>query len=292
MVAKKKAKPSGQKQAADGPYVSKMAYAALSLGCFLCALLLIGLLLWKADKLAALGLAGKFYYLVLIPLGLAVAAFLFGAMKSYARYAGGSGFPGTLELGGPIVAFAMVVVGGFRLVPDIATFPLTVYVHDESGRDSIVLKKTGYVLLDLGPDRRRELIGDKGQAYFSAIPASFRGQAVIVSLESATYEPANPGQKHKLDGTSLYLPVRKKPGRIYGRVQDETGRPLVGVAIAITVAGLSTQTDKNGSFEFVIPPERMQEEFSFRAIATGYAPWHGIVLANSNETVLILRKEQ
>jgi len=78
----------------------------------------------------------------------------------------------------------------------------------------------GCVLLDLGPDRHREPIGGNGQAYFPAIPASFREQAVIVSLDSDVYEPANPGQKHKLDGASLYLPVRKKAGRVAGRVQD------------------------------------------------------------------------
>lgn len=290
MDAKKKAKTSGQKQAADMPHLGRiMPYAALSLGSFLCALVLLGLLLWKADKLTALGLTGKLYYLVLLPLGLSVAAVLFGAMKSYARYSG-KYLGGTLELGGPIVAFAMVVIGGFQLVPNVMTFPLTVYVHGESGRDAIVLKNTGSVLLDLGLDRRREPIGDKGQAYFPAIPASFRGQDVIVLIESDTHECANPSQELKLDGTSLYLPIQRKSGRIYGRVQDEAGRPLVGVAV--TAAGLSTQTDENGSFELTIPPDLMQQEFSLQAVANGYALWHGTVVANANETIVILRKEQ
>ena len=114
----------------------------------------------------------------------------------------------------------------------------------------------------------------------------------MVSLGSDAYEPAKPGQKHKLDGSSLYLPVRKKSGRIYGRVQDEAGRPLAGVAMSITAAGLSTQTDDNGSFELVIPSDRMQEEFSIQAVADGYATWRGTAIANSNETVVILRKGQ
>ncbi|MBL7187041.1 MAG: carboxypeptidase regulatory-like domain-containing protein [Phycisphaerae bacterium] len=290
MAAKKKVKARSKKKADDlTQWGRTVLYAAISLGSFLCALLLLVLLLWKADKLTALGLTGNLYYLILLPLGLSVAAFLFGTMKSYARYTG-KHLGGTLVLGGPIVAVAMVVIGGFCLVPDVTTFPLTVYVHGESGQDSIVLKNTGYVLIDLGLDRRREPIGDKGQAYFPAIPASFRGQEVIVLLESDTYEPANSGQKHNLDGTSLYLPVRKKSGRIYGRVQDEAGRPLLGVTV--TGAGLSMQTDKNGSFELAIPPDLMQEEFSLQAVATGYAPWHGTVVANANETVVILREGQ
>jgi hypothetical protein len=291
MATEKKAKSRTKKKTGDlTQWVRIVLYAVISLVGFMCALMLVGLLIWKADKLTALGLTGKFYYLILIPLGLSVAAFLFGAMKSYAWYTG-EGFGGKLELGGPIVACAMVVIGGFWLVPDVATFPVTVYVHGESGPDNIVLKSTCYVLLDLGPDRRREPIGDKGQAYFPAIPASFRGQEVIISLESDTYELANQGQKHKLGGSSLYLPIRKKSGRIYGRVQDETGKPLAHVTINITTVSLSTKTDENGSFELVIPSEYMHDEFSLQAVADGYTPWYGTVITNSNETVVILRKE-
>src|ERR1700733_9699639 len=83
-------------------------YAVLSLGGFLCALLLIVLLLRNAEKLVALGLTGNLYYLVLVPLGLSVAAFLFGALRSYARYRGKQ-FGGVLELGGPVVAFVLVL---------------------------------------------------------------------------------------------------------------------------------------------------------------------------------------
>ncbi len=61
-------------------------YALLSLGSFLAALLLIGLLLGNASLLVSLGLEGRFYYLALLPLGLAVTGFLFGAMRSFALY--------------------------------------------------------------------------------------------------------------------------------------------------------------------------------------------------------------
>jgi hypothetical protein len=76
---------------------------------------------------------------VLLPLGLAAAGFLFGVLRSYASYRG-KHLGGVLELGGPIIAAAMVVIGGFVLVPSPATFPITVYVHGERGPQDVVLR--------------------------------------------------------------------------------------------------------------------------------------------------------
>jgi len=101
--------------------------AVLSLGSFLASWILVALLLWRADLLARLGLTGKFYYLVLLPLGLAVAGFLFGALRSLARYTGRH-LDGVLEVGGPVAGFALVVLGGFLLPPvdpSAAVFALT-----------------------------------------------------------------------------------------------------------------------------------------------------------------------
>src|SRR5580693_6830864 len=69
----------------------------------------------NADLLGRLGLTGNLYYLVLLPMGLAAAVFLFGVLRSYARYSGKQ-LGGMLELSGPIVAFVLVVILGFVLV--------------------------------------------------------------------------------------------------------------------------------------------------------------------------------
>ena len=72
-------------------------YAFLALGSFICALVLIGLMLWNVALLSRFGLTGNFYYLILLPLGLAVAAFLFGALRSWAHYSG-KALGGALDL--------------------------------------------------------------------------------------------------------------------------------------------------------------------------------------------------
>lgn len=274
------------RQSASWPEIAP--YALLSLGSFLCGLALVGLLLWKADLLARFGLTGNFYYLVLLPLGLAVAGFLFGAMRSFARYRGHH-LGGVLELGGPIVGFALVVIGGFVLPPPAANFPLTVYVHGQAGPQDLILRSQGAVLLDLGSDRRREPIGDKGQAFFPEIPGSFRGQAVNVGLDAEGYELTNSEPKLRLDGTSLYLPVRRKSGHFQGWVKDDQGNPVVGATV--TVAGAPTHTNSSGWFALSVPGDRLQPgELVLEVVADGYLPSRDHVTPDSNDSTITLTR--
>src|SRR2546425_776453 len=138
-------------------------YALISLGVFLCCTAVLLLLIVKTDKLARLGLTEHVYYLVLILMGLAAAGFLFGVLPSSATYKG-TVLGGTLKLSGPIVGAALVVVGAYFFVPKTSTFPLTVYVHGKGGPQDVVLRNSGRVMLELGPEPRGEPIGDSGQA--------------------------------------------------------------------------------------------------------------------------------
>ena len=260
-------------------------YFYLIIGGFVIALFLVWLMLWKVERLAAFGLTGKFFYLILIPLALSTATVLFGILRSFASYSGRQ-LGGRLELGGPVVVFILLILLGFWLTPNPGNFPLTIYLHGKSGPHELALRNVGYVMLDLGGERRREPVGDKGQALFSEIPASFSGQTVMVTLDADGYELINPKQKLRLDGPSLYLPIQKKPGSIVGHLQDEQGRPLAEVSI--TVAGLSTTTDRQGRCEFTIPGERLLKEFTLNANAAGFVPWSGSIAPDSNDAAIVL----
>jgi hypothetical protein len=263
----------------------------LSLGSFLCALVLMGLLLWQADKLAALGMTGNFYYLVLLPLGLAVAGFLFGALRSFAHWRG-EHVGGVLELGGPVVGFALALVGGFLLPPPTGNFPLAVYVHGPGGRHEILLRGEGFVVLHLGTELRRKPIGDNGQAFFPEVPASFRGQEVTIGLDAAGYALAEPGRKVHLEGTSLYLAAYRMPGRIAGRVQDQDGNPVAGASL--TVAGQIASSDAGGNFTVTIPADRLRAELSMQVVADGYVPWRNDMVpdGDGDDAVVILQRKQ
>lgn len=263
-----------------------LPYALIALASFVCGIGVLLLMLWKAEALRKLGLIGNLYYVVLLPLGLCAAAFLFGVMRSFARYKGEQ-YGGTLELGGPIVAFVLVVGGGFVLVPKPpSTFPLTVYVHGEADRNDLVLRNSGRVFLDLDGDRQSRSIGENGEAYFPGIPDRFRGQEVPIWVDAKGFESTVANQKARIDGASLYLPIRRKGGRVSGRVQDPDGNPIANADLAL--AGLSQHSDASGHFEFTIPGEKLQQEMDLQAVAPGHKAQKYKVVPDGNELTVTL----
>ena len=261
-------------------------YALIALASFLCGIGVLGLMLWKAEALTKLGLIGNLYYIVLFPLGLCAAVFLFGVVRSFARYKGAQ-YGGTSELGGPIVAFVLVVGGGFLLVPKPpSTFPLTVYVHGEADRNDLVLRNSGRVFVDLDGDRQSRSIGENGEAYFPAIPDRFRGQEVPIWVDAKGFESTKSNQKERVDGASLYLPVRRKSGHLSGRVQDQDGNPIANADL--TIAGLSGHSDGSGHFELIIPGDKLEQEMDLQAVAHGYKAQKYKVVPDANELTITL----
>jgi hypothetical protein len=217
---------------------------------------LLLLLIADADKLTRLGMTEQIYYLVLVLMGVVVAVVLFRVLPSSATYEG-TLLGGTLKLSGPVVGAAVVVVGAYFFVPKTFTFPLTVYVHGKGGPQDVVLRNSGRVVLELGPERRVEPIGDKGQAYFPAIPANFRGQEVPAWVESEDYECVDPSPKHRLDSASLYLVVQRKALRykLGGTVSDAAGDPLPGVRIILPEFHVEAETNDQGRFDSEVVAE-------------------------------------
>lgn len=257
-------------------------YALISAITFVAALLILFLLLWQAETLVKLGLVGKLYYLVLVPLGLCVAAFLFGTMKSVATYKG-TQFGGVLELGGPVVAFILVLIFGFKLVPDQESFTATVYVQREGpAKESF---HGGKVVLKLGGDRRSAIISD-GAAYFSGIPANYRGQRVEALLEIPGYEATQPDIK--LEGEGVNLVVRAKEAVFQGYVRSAAGHPLAGAQASL--AGHGVKSDATGYFKLNVPGAEAENGATLQVVAPGYAPWSNPVEPGGNEIVAVLDK--
>lgn len=277
---------SNQKTA--GEWTKIAPYAIISLISFLLGSLLLVFMVWKAEKLVALGLAGRLYYSVLLPLGLAVAAFLFGVVQSYATFKGKQ-FGGNLVLGGPIVGFFLVVILGLVFVPDPSTFPVTFYVHGPGGPQDTVLRNSGEIWVDLAGDRRKVAIGDQGQALFPAIPANFRGQEVLAWVVSEKFEPAETNKKYKLDGQPVYLAVRRKQGRLFGLIQSEEPRCLAGAKAEVAGTPVPVNPD-SGRFDVSIPGDRVQDELTLDVSGPGCLTQHLQVVPNSNEIRVTLQR--
>jgi hypothetical protein len=185
--------------------LSPLAYALISLAGLCMSIGLLFFYVYQAKELVQQGVDKQVFYLLLIPWGLSSAAFLFGAMRSYATYTG-QHLGKTFELGGPVVIFCLVVLGGFKLVPpNPETFDLTVRPYSE---DAPVITN-GQITIDLGTVRRMEAIGSNGEANFKGIPEKFR--TAIVNVRAQVDDYVDKMEAVTLTGAELRLPLKRKP---------------------------------------------------------------------------------
>jgi hypothetical protein len=277
-IRKVPAQPAGWREI--GPH------ALLSFAAFAGGLVLVVILLRYGDRVGQMG-QERFFYLILLPMGMSVAAFLFGALRSVALYKG-SQFGGALELGGPIVGFALVILFGVQ-IRGPGNPHLTVFVHGPRGKNDIVLRNRGVVLLDLGGNRAKSPIREDGQAIFAEIPPSFTNLLVTVGIEDADYELVD-GRQRRISEGSLYVEVRRKPIRIVGNVIDEEGKAVRSAQV--TVAGAPpVTTDLFGTFELLVPPERASDDLTLQVQSNGFQPWRGTVVPNGGPTTVVLDRE-
>jgi hypothetical protein len=245
------------------------------------------LYIFKANDLIAQGIDEKVFYILLIPLGFSAAAFLFGVMRSYARYTGNI-LGGALELSGPVVIFLLVLIGGFKLVPDTSTFALTVYVHGNKSKQDIVLKNQGEVMIDLEAERLKKKIGEDGNAYFPSIPAEFHNQHVPITIIAEGFELAKPETKYLLTGKSIYLEITRDDSlaKVFGTVQDEKGKLLGNVLIRI--GELQTKTREDGYFKLEIPLDQQQDQQTLVASKDGYHVWENFIYPSTDQEIRII----
>jgi hypothetical protein len=243
------------------------------------ALALLVVMVSSAPMLVRVGLTGHVWYVLLLLLGLFAAVTVFSLFKSYARYRG-KVLGGTLELGGPVVVMLVVVVLGFRLVPDPPQrFDLTVFLHAKAGHQAVVLRNRGKVSLDLGADKRIEAVGDKGEARFAGIPADLRDRAVALGFDDDTYELVDPALTIRLGEEAVYAAIQPRQLPLIGYVLGDQG-PLPHARAAIATA--SAATDQDGRFEIQLSADLPEGDRSITITAPGYEPWRAQVVPGGN----------
>ena len=194
-------KPALEKQ--EG--LSAVGYAIAALIGLLFAIGLLLFYVYQVPRMVQSGVQNQVFYILLLPWGLSCAAFLFGAMRSIAKFTH-KRMGGALELGGPVVLFCLVVAGGFKLVPSAPeAFDLTVRAH--SATKPVI--KEGKITIDLDNTRRTEEIASNGEANFKGIPAKFRGTSVKVLAQGTGYK--EDWQTQKLSGSTLDLLLEPLP---------------------------------------------------------------------------------
>lgn len=200
-----------------------------------------------APSLNFSGEQDRVFYLLLIPWALSCAAFLFGTMRGYARFTR-KHLGSSLELGGPVVLFCLVLVGGFKLVPSGPdTFDLTV----RASAPDAPLITSGTIVLDIGGSLQHQNIGPTGEAIFRGLSTHLKGASVRALPQINGYEQA--WVPVKLDGSAVNLDLKKShPTTVLtGSVAPPS---IPGKSIRIVVDGQEGETapDAYGRFRITV----------------------------------------
>jgi hypothetical protein len=265
-------------------------FVIISLGGLLLGAAMLVFYILFAPRLAAQGIDKTVYYVLLIPFGLCAAAFLFGAMRSFARYKG-KVLGGKLEITGPAVVFFLVIILGFTLPPEPKPFDFTIFVRDGAGKT--VLKDEGSIQITLDNDPRKERIDRFGAADFKGIPPKFMNREIPVELivKGWRFAAGKISTNIKLTGNSGTLAIERDDSlaRLTGTVTDGRGNFIAGARIVIE--DLVTITDQNGWFKLEIPPDRQKEKQLLSVQKDGYQSYMDYTYpANPTRLVIVLKK--
>lgn len=217
---------------------------------FLVTLVAAALFIAFADRISFIPPVA--YYILLIPLGAAAAAFLFGAMRSYAKYSGKVVY-GTLELGGPVVIFALVVLGGYYISSAENTFDLTVRVHGPTGPAEVI--RQGSVTADFDGNRLTEDIGSDGQARFLQIQSRYRSEPITILPDVSGFRAADPGPFRIPPNGVVTLALERVPDSTFvrGTVLDPQGRTVAGARLSFRHGLATDTTNEVGEFSVMLP---------------------------------------
>lgn len=235
--------------------ISKMTWVYISGAVSLFFLLLAVLMIIFAPKIIGAGITKSIYYILLIPVGLASAAFLFGALRSSAKYSGKSSF-GKLELTGPVVIFCLVVIGGFYFAPPESEFLLTIRASIVNEPEKIL--NYGSLILDIGEQRIDKQLNENGEVSIAGVPSSYIGKTVNIIPQIKGYKIKGSSLISIPDNRIIYLELEERNDStlLRGRVINDIGNPIDSVVIDIESGLASAMTDEGGLFSLIVPASK------------------------------------
>jgi hypothetical protein len=210
-------------------------------------------------QLDDLGISGNIYYIVLIPLGFSSAAFLAGAMRSYASFKSNQTLPyGKLSLSGPVVIFALVVVGGF-VVPNlnkVQHFDLKLHIIREDQPNDLL--NEGTLNLYVGKETKTEEI-HRGEVTFNNIPVTFNDKIVKLQLLGLkNYQLADPHgilitKSENYVEVTIIRTKQSLATKIKGSIINDKNEPIKNAFLNFGSGTTTGTTDSNGDFIVTVP---------------------------------------
>lgn len=188
--------------------ISPLSWAGIALAGIFVGVAIAGVSLANIQTMREAGLLRTAWFAVLIPLALGFAAFLFGAMKSFATYRGKQ-FGGLLELGGPAVVALLVILIGIRFEPQPTSRDLVISFETEDGAAAPIA--SGRIVLRFESGTIAADITSLGTARITALDEALRTEQPLLKLESADYVLGEPNKKYGLTSKSLVVKILPAP---------------------------------------------------------------------------------
>lgn len=145
---------------------------------------------------------------------------------------------------------------------------VTVFVHSKKGKQDLILRQKGQVMLDIKGERKKEDIDTNGKAQF---PRMNVGDEIRLNVDfSEPYRATHADSVYVIDESGhIYLEVELKGlDKIFGSVIFND-QPLSGVMVSIG-SELSTTTDEGGAYQINIPEKMQQKEQEVKFIKEGF----------------------
>lgn len=232
-------------------------------------------------RLVPTDVLNQFFYIVLIVWGLVCALMLFGVMRSYARLTYRS-VGGAVELGGPAAFAALVVVGGFWLVPRTDTFHLTIRPHGPSAP----LISSGKIRMELGSASLSPEINSDGEADFKGISRKFWEAKVKVLPQVRGYKEEY--QTVVLDKDAIDLNLVPVETVLTGKIVP-TPRKNQVVRVLVQSEGGEKIPDGYGRFQFLVH-KNLGEQVRVDVCADGQRVYDDYVTLVEEEISIRTRK--
>lgn len=212
---------------------------------FLITAVLFGL---YSDKLNFISSAS--YFFLLIPLALSAAAFLFGALRSHAKYTGKM-YGGTMELGGPVVVLLLIVGLGYKFRPQEKSFVFTLNVFSATDTTEVINKGTADVFF--GAAHWTKNINE-GQAVFSEIPDTYKGKQVTVITSAPGYDAKKQTLTVPVNAAAdIYLTKIADSVTVRGLVKNKKGNAIKEAVLVFADGRVTTTSNKYGNFTAALP---------------------------------------
>ncbi len=232
--------------------ISKLTWVYISGAASLLFLVAAILMIFLSPRLTEFGITKSFYYIILIPVGLASAAFLFGALRSSAKYSGKTSY-GSIELTGPVVIFCLVIIGGFYFASPESDFLLTIRTVDPAKPEKII--NDGTIIIDFGNQRLDKKLNENGEVMFSGVSSKFTGKPVNIFPQIKGYKIKGSNPITIPENRIIYLELTERIDStlLRGMVINDKGDPEDSVFIDIESGVASAASDDKGRFSVVVP---------------------------------------